>query len=239
MKKNQIKTAFSRAAETYDLAAEVQTLSSTHLCEMIEVPFSPQKILDIGCGTGITSVEMMKKYPQAHYTLCDISEKMIDEAKRKIKKDAQFIVCDAEKYDFPEKYDLGISNLALQWFESPHDFIEKILGHCRFFAFSTLIEGSFCDWRKNLEDCGTFSGAYPSSEDIIRACRRCGVLKRHEIKKYDLQFESMFESAKYFKKLGATANFTNKNGTLSALRRHNQNITLNYEVFFALLMAPS
>jgi SAM-dependent methyltransferase len=163
---------------------------------------------------------------------------MIGEAQRKMKKDTRFIVCDAEKYDFPEKYDLGISNLSLQWFEFPHDFIGKILKHCRYFAFSTLIGESFSDWRENLKDCGAFSETYPSSEDIIRVCQQCGVLKKYEIKKYDLQFKTLLESAQYLKKLGATANFANKNGILSTLRKHGREITLNYEVFFAEVMAP-
>jgi malonyl-ACP O-methyltransferase BioC len=235
--KEKIKTAFAGAAETYDSVAEVQALSSAHLCEMIKatmISAPPGEILDIGCGTGITSLEAMKIYPGAKYTLCDISDEMIRESEKKIK-NAQFIVCDAEKYDFPGNRDLGISNLAVQWFESLDDFLGKILKHCRYFAFSTLTDGSFFDRKKKLENCGVFS-EYPSSEELLNICRQHGFLRKYDTKRYNLQFETFRASCKYFKKLGATANFTGKNHeNLFAILRNKHAADLNYDVFFGII----
>jgi len=153
---------------------------------------SVHKIIDIGCGTGITSMQMRNVYPNAVYTLCDISENMIHKAKIKIP-NAQFMICDAEGYNFVEKYDLGVSNLAMQWFESMDFFLEKILKNCNHFAFSTLLDQSFCE----------FNNHYPSLEELKNICEKHGTLIDFETKKYVLQFENAFGAARYLRKLGA------------------------------------
>ncbi len=40
--------------------------------------FVPKKILDLGCGNGNTTAEMLKRFPNAEYELVDASQKMID-----------------------------------------------------------------------------------------------------------------------------------------------------------------
>ncbi|MDR3151597.1 MAG: methyltransferase domain-containing protein, partial [Holosporaceae bacterium] len=137
--KEKIKLSFNEACKTYDSVADVHILSSAHLAGMLkELNLSPGSVLDIGCGTGNTSAELIKAYPNAYYTICDLSENMVRHALLKIP-EARTIVGDAEKYNFMENYDLGISNLAMQWFESIDLFLEKILKNCHCFAFSTLL----------------------------------------------------------------------------------------------------
>jgi malonyl-ACP O-methyltransferase BioC len=230
--KKKVKAAFDGAACTYDLVAEVQTLSSMHLAQLTEALVTPQTILDIGCGTGVTTAMLQQEYPRASYTLCDISSNMIRVAQRRVK-NAQFIVCDAEKYDFLENYNLGVANLVLQWFESYSIFLEKILEHCDYFAFSMLVDNSFGDWREKLKNYGVFS-SYPSTAEMLHTCRKYGVLEKYEVKSYNVAFKTLLEAAQYFKKLGATTNFTSQSNVLSVLREHT-GIILNYEVFFALL----
>ncbi len=76
-------------------------------------------ILDIGAGTGLLSAFMMEKYPQASFTLIDISEKMLDVAKDRFRSrsNVKYIVANYSKYHFEEKYDMVVSALSIHHLE--------------------------------------------------------------------------------------------------------------------------
>jgi SAM-dependent methyltransferase len=66
-------------------------------------------VIDIGCGTGRHSIEFAKR--GYNVTGIDISDKMLDVAREKIKKEglrANFIHKDATNFTFEDKFDLAI-----------------------------------------------------------------------------------------------------------------------------------
>jgi tRNA (cmo5U34)-methyltransferase len=77
------------------------------------------KILDIGAGTGLLSAFLMERYPDASFTLIDISEKMLDIAKDRFRgnSNVKYIVADYSKYHFVEKYDMIVSALSIHHLE--------------------------------------------------------------------------------------------------------------------------
>jgi len=76
-------------------------------------------ILDIGAGTGLLSTFLMERYPDASFTLIDISEKMLDIAKDRFRSNSnvKYIVGDYSKYHFVEKYDMVVSALSIHHLE--------------------------------------------------------------------------------------------------------------------------
>jgi tRNA (cmo5U34)-methyltransferase len=76
-------------------------------------------ILDIGAGTGLLSAFLMERYPEASFTLIDISEKMLDMAKDRFRNNlnVKYIAADYSTYDFVEKYDIVISALSIHHLE--------------------------------------------------------------------------------------------------------------------------
>lgn len=72
-------------------------------------------ILDLGAGTGLLSAIFLQKYPQAHLTLIDLSEKMLDVAKERLKnyEDITYICDDYTNHTYDLKYDLIISSLSI------------------------------------------------------------------------------------------------------------------------------
>ena len=76
-------------------------------------------ILDIGAGTGLLSSFLMKRYPEASFTLIDISEKMLDMAKERFRDNSKvkYIAADYSKYNFTEKYDMVVSALSIHHLE--------------------------------------------------------------------------------------------------------------------------
>jgi len=92
----------------YGAAVSVASVDSENPC-----------ILDIGAGTGLLSAFLMKRYPEASFTLIDISEKMLDMAKDRFgnKSNVKYIAADYSKYDFTEKYDLVVSAVSIHHLE--------------------------------------------------------------------------------------------------------------------------
>lgn len=80
-----------------------------------ECDLDTPKILDLGAGTGILSEYILKKFPKANITLIDISEKMLEVSKLRLKdySNIKYISADYLTYDFNEKYDIIISSLSI------------------------------------------------------------------------------------------------------------------------------
>jgi malonyl-ACP O-methyltransferase BioC len=229
--KEKIRSSFDKAAKTYDSVAQMHVLSSAHLVSMLKsFNLHPKAILDIGCGTGNTSIELKKLYPQAEYTLCDISENMINQAILKIP-NAKHIACDAERYNFNEHYDLTISNLAMQWFESIDDFLGNILKKCHYFAFSTLLDKNFSDYQELFDE---WPRNYPSLQELKNIAKRHGKLLKYNAKRYNLSFETPFGAARYLRTLGAAPCPTFKNITQKSNKCC---INLNYEIAFTIVLS--
>ncbi len=225
--KSLVKNSFSAAAETYDSVAKIQVLSSHELVKLIDFT-DVLTVIDIGCGTGNTSLELYKKFPKANYTLCDISPKMLNVASQKFPKKSEVLCCDAELFLFEKNYDLAISNLCIQWFEDLPKFVKKIKNHCENFAFSTLLNTSFERYKVCFDHAPTFD--YPSEEILLN---EIGTVKKYKTVRYTLKFENFFAVARYFKKLGACLKSNEEKHPI--LITDKNPIILDYDVFFALV----
>ncbi|MDR0418518.1 MAG: methyltransferase domain-containing protein [Puniceicoccales bacterium] len=236
---NRLSNNFDEASASYDQHASVQKKTSEHLAYLCSsLPEKPKKILDIGCGTGFTTLALQKYYRNATYTLCDLSKNMILSAKNKIPNQI-YIVGDAENYTFNDTYDLGISNLALQWFENIESFLSGILLQCKYFAFSIPIEGSFAAY-KNLfaeKNIPILAHHYWNIDALLALAKKQGDVIRSDFKRYDLFFENALGAAKHFKSIGAQGMTTPQNKIKIAARllANPVEINLNYDIFFTVL----
>ncbi|MDD1705692.1 MAG: class I SAM-dependent methyltransferase [Methanoregulaceae archaeon] len=84
------------------------------------------RILDIGAGTGYLSSLLFNKYPDADLTLLDISEKMLDIARKRFYRNEQvrFLISDYRCGNLPGSYDLVCSALSIHHLE--HDDKQQI-----------------------------------------------------------------------------------------------------------------
>ncbi len=123
--KDRIKKNFSKNANAYDKYANIQKILAEKMSKLL--PSRPIKnILDIGCGTGIFTKVLRDKYKTSHITAVDISPEMIEIAKKKMDKDVNFEVVDAEEIDDNNKqFDLIASNATLQWFRNLDKTLSK------------------------------------------------------------------------------------------------------------------
>jgi len=126
--KKSVRAAFSRAAARYDAAAVLQREIADRLLARLDyMRIAPQRILDLGCGTGYAIGLLRKRYSAADLIgLCIASAMTVISRSRTQPRlpfglgrhlsRCRFINADAEALPFADhSFDLIFSNLALQW----------------------------------------------------------------------------------------------------------------------------
>jgi SAM-dependent methyltransferase len=151
----EIKNSFSKAAHTYDIYAEFQYFAAQKLVDAIKI--TPKYILDIGCGTGILSHLLQQKFPNACFTLLDISPDMLSIASNKLgTKNIQYMCGSADNSVLIDtlittnNIDMIVSNLCLQWLKNPADLIKTYQSYAPTYI-SILLENSFYQWYESVK----------------------------------------------------------------------------------------
>ena len=113
---------------------------------------SPGAVLDIGCGTGATTLGAARALGSAaHCVGVDISEPMIAHARRRaetVMPGVEFIVCDAAAHPFrPGRFDFVMSRFGVMFFPDPVDAFRNIRAATRAGA-----ELHFYCWRSPAEN---------------------------------------------------------------------------------------
>lgn len=232
--KKWVGRSFSRAAEDYDRVATLQRQIGDRLISTLSsIPITPEKVLDIGAGTGYCTSRILELYPSAEIVALDLAEGMIMALQSRFSGRTDIVgVCgDAEGMPFADQsFDCVFSNLAFQWCHQ----LEKLFGEIKRILKpnGTLIFSTFCTGTlKELEfawaqvDKNTHVNRFESSEGYKEA------LIREDFKQINLEcfdckvvYPEILVLMRELKALGAR-NFTENRprgltgrGTLQRLR---------------------
>ncbi|HJV45922.1 MAG TPA: malonyl-ACP O-methyltransferase BioC [Bacillota bacterium] len=129
--KELLKKRFSTNARNYDQYASVQKRMAHQLIHLLQKR-KPQDqaeihILEVGCGTGNLTEQVLNQFPQAHLTAVDLAPGMIEIAKERVKaRRVQFYCGDIEEMQLNRNYDLILSNATFQWFNQPRSTIQYL-----------------------------------------------------------------------------------------------------------------
>lgn len=117
--KRKTRLGFERAAHSYDEAALLQREVGLELLERLDwIKLTPQRVLDLGCGTGMIAEALLKRYPKAEIIGLDIAFNMVLQTiKRRHWWRKPLGVCaDVQALPFAnQSCDMLISNVMLQW----------------------------------------------------------------------------------------------------------------------------
>lgn len=178
MDKRLIAERFARARATYSREARVQQQVAERMMGRIRslLPeFSPRRIVEFGCGTGLYSRLLYDTWRPGRLHLNDLCPEMafcLDDLTAR--PGVSFVPGDAETCPLPDKVDLLTSCSTLQWFERPDRFFRRaaaLLVSGGVLAFSTF--GS-----RNLREIRALTGkglAYPSPADLSRWLEEAGL----------------------------------------------------------------
>jgi tRNA (cmo5U34)-methyltransferase len=84
--------------------------------------FKPKRILDLGCGTGNLTEQILKYYPEAEIDALDISEDILKESQKRFsnKPNVRYIQADFRQMHLPPgSYDLVLSSIAIHHIQDP------------------------------------------------------------------------------------------------------------------------
>lgn len=123
--KRAVRRAFDRAARTYDAAAVVHREVGRRLVEHLDpIRIVPNRVLDLGCGTGAFLEELARRFASARLLGIDVARGMLEEARKRGgwwrravgARRAALACADAERLPLAAaSVDLVFSNLMLQW----------------------------------------------------------------------------------------------------------------------------
>jgi malonyl-CoA O-methyltransferase len=117
--KQSVRRAFERAAAGYDAAAVVQREVGRRMLERLELMrIRPERILDVGAGTGQGSIALARRYRGARVVALDLAHAMLREVRRRTPwlSKVRCVCADMERLPFADaSFDMVHSNATLQW----------------------------------------------------------------------------------------------------------------------------
>lgn len=120
-----IKDLFDRAAQRYDRARQqlVPCFDDFYGTVLELIPHERDaaiRVLDLGAGTGLLAALIAQAFPRAHFTLVDISDAMLDQARRRFAAEParfHFRALDFAAEPLSGEYDVVVSALSIHHVE--------------------------------------------------------------------------------------------------------------------------
>ncbi|MDB5084910.1 MAG: biotin biosynthesis protein BioC [Bacilli bacterium] len=147
--KRLVRKHFSLNAKQYDRYAEVQRYLADRLIERLTAKAGQcQLILEIGCGTGYLTKQLLNLYPDTKVVAVDLSEPMLEVAKDTVGYSGQveFLCQDVESIELPNTFDLIVSSAVFQWLNDPFGTLgrlDRLLGPGGQMQFATFGNQTF------------------------------------------------------------------------------------------------
>lgn len=191
---------FDKNFTTYDNNAIVQKKVAANLSEYIKNDISlsgnMNKIIELGCGTGIFTKEFLSNFTPKHLTLNDFFD--VREYLKNLNYN-EFIQGDIEIITLP-KADIIISSSAFQWVSSFEKLINNISASTNNLAFSIYTKGNL----KEIYEHFNISLNYLENEEIHQILRK--KFKNITSKKETiiLEFNTPLEALRHLKNTGVT-----------------------------------
>lgn len=228
-----IAKTFSEAAERYHEKAEIQQKVANGLISSLmpwknTLPGGP--ILEVGCGTGFLSEQLIKEFPDREIILSDAAEGMLEFCSSRL--ESENLLSDKISFEYlnvdnltneEEKYSLIISNFAPQWFSDTAIGLEKLSNQlkpgglllCTFPGNHT-----FREWYTNCLELGLPFTANPLpdvEEVVIKLSINPLQIDYYENDLFQ-EFEQSLDFFKHLKEIGVSKSISGKSLSVKQLR---------------------
>ena len=114
-------------AKAYQQFSRLRQRPVNELLDRVDVP-NPQRIYDLGCGTGIATQLLAKRWPRAQLQGVDSSTQMLDEA-RCLPIRAQWKCCDLLDWQPEQPADLLLAAAVLHFIGGHETLLPHLLGY--------------------------------------------------------------------------------------------------------------
>jgi len=158
---HRVRKAFSSSSSSYDEHAVLQREIGDRLLEHLTcAKIIPERILDIGCGTGYFTRLLSKQYRKSDITAIDMAEGMLKQSRQqqalRLPWHGRRHYCQGDACALPfadASFDLVCSNLALQWMANPALMLgemRRVLAPGGLILFSTFGRRTLQELRQTL-----------------------------------------------------------------------------------------
>ncbi|MDQ2696375.1 MAG: malonyl-ACP O-methyltransferase BioC [Pseudomonadota bacterium] len=211
--KDQVRHAFHRAAPRYDEAAVLQREVGNRMLERLElIRIDPQMIVDVGCGTGVATAALLKRYRRARVIGLDIAPAMLPIARRRAPwlRTLHCVCADAEALPLADaSCDMIFSNLTLQWCAD----LDRVFRECRralkpggLLLFSTLGPDTLTELRQSWAQADGYNhvNAFIDMHDVGDALVRARLADPvMDVERLTLTYADVYALMRDLKTLGA------------------------------------
>lgn len=221
---------FNSAATTYDDVAVLQRTVAERLDERLDlIRLQPQRILDLGSGSGAGAKLLTRRYRKPELLQVDLAHAMLQQARRHAPRwfsRQHFIQADAHALPLAaDSVDMVFSNLMLQWVEQP-DAVFAELRRCLrvggLLIFSSFGPDTLCELRASwaaVDDSPhvhRFIDLHDLGDALVRAGFEHPVM---EMEKLRLTYPDCHALMREMQRLGAQNALTGRRRSLTGRQR--------------------
>lgn len=201
-----------RAAATYDEFAVLQARVRRQLADRLDwIAFTPETVLDLGCGTGHGAIALAARWPGARVIAADASPGMLAQAARHDEAcRCERLCADARALPLADaSVDLVFCNLMLQWcddLDAAFAEVARVLQPRGLFTFTTLGPDTLAElrdaWRAadDGEHVIPFTDMHDIGDGLVRAGLAEPVL---DVVRYTLTYPDLGALVRDLKATGA------------------------------------
>ena len=187
----QVRRNFARAAAGYDAVSVLQREVGGRMLERLDyVKIEPERVLDLGCGTGASLTALSERYPKSHVLGADLSEAMLQAGRGQRSrlrwllpflrggKNSSLVSADALMLPFKTgSTGLIWSNLMLHWLEDPLPAfreMHRVLDVGGLLMFSTFGPDTLKELRASFADGYEHTQRFTDMHDYGDMLLECG-----------------------------------------------------------------
>jgi malonyl-CoA O-methyltransferase len=256
--KHQVADHFGHAVSTYNYAAIVQQDCAKGLVKILQdycdqIP--PGVILEVGCGTGFITQELVNYFPDHPLEITDISLDMLEFCQRHLhfpspcSQPISFQVMDGESLSVSSaNYAAIASGFVIQWFEHPVKSLQKMTATLKpggILVVSFPSDRSFPEWRQMCQqlDLPFTANILPNVQELCQQLVSNSIKCIEYEKKIVLRYKNAIAFFKSLKLIGAGLNRSNRALSPRQMKQlirywdqqHPDGIEIQYHIAFLII----
>lgn len=211
--KTKVRQSFSSAAYSYDELASLQRKIGFELLERSAIKgFTKDVIVDIGCGTGFLTQQLVLNSTAQQIIAVDIAMPMLQVSRHKLRTTdrVQYICADAEHLPLKNHtVNKIVSNLALQWCQNLTDVFagfQQTLQPAGQFFFSTFGSTTLQELKQAWSEVDDYThvNKFYSVHELLSLLQQAGFVDiQIETKLYQSYYQTVMELMKELKGIGS------------------------------------
>jgi len=174
---------FSRAAASYHPRARVQTQVADALLRLIEPGPPPDRVLEIGCGTGVLTERVLARWPAVRVDALDASEGMLARMRERFAglERLRCMAGDVRTFVPERPYPVVFSSSALHWVFPVRDAVaglRRLLARRGQAVLALMLDGTLCELhavRRDIAPGKRPPTSLPSEPEVREALRSTGL----------------------------------------------------------------